>query len=156
MGKQRILVYLILVSLIVLAVTMTPSAVSKGNRLGKVNLVPLRRHGAALTCVVVQCDKSPAKVRSMVIDLFGNVGLFLPFGLLAGMALEQKKRAAWTRLLLVFVAGLLLSTFIETTQFWLPTRSADVDDVIFNSSGALLGAMLVPMTMWRRGRFGRV
>ena len=45
-------------------------------------------------------------------------------------------------MLLVLGAGLLISVLIETTQFWLPTPSADVDDVICNSSGALLGAIL--------------
>jgi len=111
--------YLLLTLLLVLLVTLTPNPA--GN--GKPNRVPLRNSGGP-------------------VDLLGNVGLFLPFGVLASMTLKQKARPGWVRVLLVLGAGLLFSASIETTQLWLSTRSADVDDVIFNSCGALLGAML--------------
>jgi glycopeptide antibiotics resistance protein len=104
---------------VVLALTLAPDP----NGSGKSNFTPFRNSGGPL-------------------DLWGNVGLFLPFGVLAGIIPEQKTRPAWARVLLVLGAGLLISVLIETTQFWLPTRSADIDDVICNSSGALLGAIL--------------
>ena len=111
--------YLILTLLTIMLVTLTPNPA--GN--GEPNRVPLRNTGGP-------------------VDLLGNVGLFLPFGMLASMTLKQKARPGWVRVLLVLGAGLLFSASIEMTQLWLSTRSADVDDVIFNSCGALLGAML--------------
>jgi VanZ family protein len=111
--------HLALALFVVLAVTLAPDPT--GN--GKPNFTPFRNSGGPL-------------------DLWGNVGLFLPLGVLAGVIPEQQTRPAWARVLLVFGAGLLISVLIETTQFWLPTRCADVDDVICNSSGALLGAIL--------------
>ncbi len=121
--------YLVPTLLIVLLLTLTPNPT--GN--GKPNLVPLRNSGGP-------------------VDLLGNIVLFLPIGVLLSMALKRETHSTWARVLLVFGAGLLFSAFIETTQLWLPTRSADVDDVIFNSCGALLGAMLDRVTSFSRHR----
>lgn len=50
------------------------------------------------------------------------------------------------------VAGAGLSVIIELTQLTLH-RVADIDDVILNGSGALLGALigLVTVLLWRLG-----
>ena len=37
------------------------------------------------------------------------------------------------------LAGMCLSLFIETMQFGLNTGVSDIDDVIFNTIGAILG-----------------
>ena len=135
--------YLLLTSLVVLAVTLAPSASARGDRTGKANLIPFRHHGPQLLCMV-----SPSCARSLTnaLEIVGNVGLFLPFGALVGAALDRGRRAR-SRVWWAFAAGLALSLFIEATQFWLPTRYADVDDVILNSSGALLGALLAPLLL---------
>lgn len=63
----------------------------------------------------------------------GNVVWFLPFGW--GMAALSGKR----RFLAVVFAGLLLSLSIECLQFLLISGVADIDDVIFNVTGAAFG-----------------
>jgi glycopeptide antibiotics resistance protein len=68
----------------------------------------------------------------------GNVLLLLPLGLLGPLALPWLGR--WWRVLLV---AALFSTCIELTQLAIPDRSADVDDVLLNSIGALLGYFLL-------------
>jgi glycopeptide antibiotics resistance protein len=68
----------------------------------------------------------------------GNVLLLLPLGLLGPLALPWLAR--WWRVLLV--AG-LFSVCIELIQLAIPDRSADVDDVLLNSIGALLGYVLL-------------
>jgi len=67
-------------------------------------------------------------------NLFGNLALLLPLGLLGPMALPALDR--WWRIALV---ALLVSTAIELTQLAVPDRSADIDDVIVNVAGALVG-----------------
>ena len=67
-------------------------------------------------------------------NLFGNLGLLFPLGLLGPIALPVLGR--WWRLGLV---AILYSGTIEFTQLFIPDRSADVDDVIVNVTGALLG-----------------
>jgi len=58
------------------------------------------------------------------------------------------------RVLMATIAGAGLSVIIELTQLSLH-RVADIDDVILNGSGALLGALvgLVTVLLWRLGRW---
>jgi glycopeptide antibiotics resistance protein len=67
-------------------------------------------------------------------NLLGNLALLLPLGLLGPIALPALGR--WWRIALL---ALLVSTAIELTQLLVPDRSADIDDVIVNVAGALLG-----------------
>jgi glycopeptide antibiotics resistance protein len=67
-------------------------------------------------------------------NLFGNLFLLLPLGLLGPIALPELGR--WWRIALV---ALLYSVAIELIQRLVPARSADIDDVIVNVAGALLG-----------------
>ena len=67
-------------------------------------------------------------------NLFGNLALLLPLGLLGPLALPALDR--WWRIALV---ALLYSVAIELIQRLVPARSADIDDVIVNVAGALLG-----------------
>jgi glycopeptide antibiotics resistance protein len=67
-------------------------------------------------------------------NLAGNLALLLPLGLLGPIALPALDR--WWRVALL---SLLVSTAIELTQLLVPDRSADIDDVIVNVFGALLG-----------------
>lgn len=67
-------------------------------------------------------------------NLFGNLALLLPLGLLGPIALPALDR--WWRIALV---ALLYSVAIELLQRLVPARSADIDDVIVNVAGALIG-----------------
>jgi glycopeptide antibiotics resistance protein len=71
-------------------------------------------------------------------NLFGNLALLLPLGLLGPIASPALDR--WWRIALL---ALLVSTAIELTQLLVPDRSADIDDVIVNLAGALLGFALL-------------
>ena len=70
-------------------------------------------------------------------NLFGNLALLLPLGLLGPIALPALGR--WWRIALV---ALLYSVAIEVIQLAVPDRSADIDDVIVNVAGALLGYLV--------------
>jgi glycopeptide antibiotics resistance protein len=95
----------------VLFMTLRPGAGS--GRL--LNLVPLRFEGPA-----------------SVIDAVLNVGVFVPLGLLLA--------AAAIRLPVTFLIGLLLTLGIETTQYLTQVgRTADINDVLTNTTGTVLG-----------------
>lgn len=70
-------------------------------------------------------------------NLLGNLALLLPLGLLGPIALPALDR--WWRVALL---ALLVSTAIELTQLAVPDRSADIDDVLVNVAGALLGYLI--------------
>jgi glycopeptide antibiotics resistance protein len=75
-------------------------------------------------------------------NLIGNVLAFMPLGLLLPLAM---RRIPW---LVVIVAGAALSAAIELTQYALSTnlgylyRRADIDDVIVNVFGTVVGLTL--------------
>jgi glycopeptide antibiotics resistance protein len=75
-------------------------------------------------------------------SLVGNVLAFVPLGLLLPLAV---RRIAWP---LVIIGGAALSATIELTQYALSTnlgygyRRADIDDVIVNVFGTIVGLTL--------------
>ncbi|HEY7463232.1 MAG TPA: VanZ family protein [Candidatus Limnocylindria bacterium] len=72
----------------------------------------------------------------------GNLLLLLPVGLFGPIALPILGR--WWRVVLL---AALISGGIEIAQLSVPDRSADVDDVMLNSVGALLGYWI--LCLWR-------
>ena len=76
--------------------------------------------------------------------LLGNILWFVPFGLL--LARTMRRPAAWKALLI----GAALSAGIEATQFLLGTGVCDIDDVLINALGTLLGYGLY--RLWRNHR----
>jgi glycopeptide antibiotics resistance protein len=77
----------------------------------------------------------------------GNVLLLLPLGLLGPIALPAM--SGWLRVLLVALA---VSLAIEAAQLWIPNRSADVDDVLLNVIGALIGYAIYTVLRLGSGR----
>ena len=67
-------------------------------------------------------------------QLVGNLLLLLPLGLFGPLVLPWLNR--WWRIVLL---AILVSAAIEVAQLWVPDRSADVDDVLLNTLGALCG-----------------
>ena len=67
--------------------------------------------------------------------LLGNIGMFVPVGFFTALLW---RRPRWWKSLVV---GLLSSATIEFVQFFIG-RSTDIDDVILNTAGALLGFWL--------------
>ncbi len=73
-----------------------------------------------------------------------NVAIYVPLGAIAFLAAAQhfSKRAA---LVTATLTGLSISVCMEVLQFYVPGRGTDLIDVLFNSIGAALGALLA----WR-------
>lgn len=89
-----------------------------------------------------------------VLEALANVVMFGPFGvlgvpLLRGAAARRGRAVpgAWRAVGLVTLAGCALSVAIELTQNLLPGRVPTVQDVVLNTAGALLGAVLVALVV---------
>jgi VanZ family protein len=77
------------------------------------------------------------------LEFIANVGMFIPIGALVAAL----SRHWWIAL----VVGIALTCGIEFVQLFLPARFPDVRDILANSLGALLGAVVVAaMQSWRR------
>lgn len=74
-------------------------------------------------------------------NVAGNCIWFIPLGMLVPY-LFQSKRKWW----LVTGIGMLVSTSIEILQYILCTGVTDIDDIIFNALGTLIG-----YGMWKSG-----
>ena len=73
-------------------------------------------------------------------DLGANVVAYLPFGLLAALALHPLLRGALA-VILPACGGVLLSIALESVQTYLPARIPSNLDVLSNGAGALIGAL---------------
>ena len=97
---------------------------------GGVNLVPVRE-SLALLRYYVQHDLWNA----ILINFPGNIVMFLPVGFFAGLLMDKPK---WWKSTL---AAFFLSFFIEVFQLFV-ARGTDIDDLILNTLGGLIGHSL--------------
>jgi glycopeptide antibiotics resistance protein len=72
-----------------------------------------------------------------LINLFGNVAAFVPFGFLVPLLFAQ----LWSAVRVMRLFFMLLLA-VETTQFIAQVGSFDVDDIILNMAGVMLGTAL--------------
>lgn len=107
------------------------------------NLIPFRE----ITRFYVYRDVVGAK--AFVLNLFGNVLAFVPFGLFISI-LFKRERHFLNILRMTFV----LSLGIEILQLLTRTGSFDVDDLILNTIGGILGFILfIFLDAFRRYRY---
>ena len=106
---------------------------------GSLNLVPTQGVAGSIKAT---------DVRNGLENLLGNIVLFTPLGFLAVLALRKS-------LAVILGLGAALSLLIETTQFVLGDRWSDIDDVLLNATGTLLGALAATAAVaaFRRYRF---
>ncbi|MEV7578637.1 MULTISPECIES: VanZ family protein [unclassified Microbacterium] len=85
---------------------------------------------------VAEAGIAPYQQSAVVLEILANVALFVPVGLLLPFA--------WPRLRLwqVTLAGGLLSVVIESVQGLMPSRFPTLSDVIANTTGTFLGAVI--------------
>lgn len=78
----------------------------------------------------------------LIVPMIANVLLFVPWGFLTFLALYNLERPTLQTYILTILLGLSFSLGIEGWQYFLPSRVADINDVIWNTTGATLGALL--------------
>lgn len=79
------------------------------------------------------------------IDIVGylqNILLFIPFGILIPFLWKK-----YDKVVHIFLSGFLFSMFIEVTQL-LNNRSTDIDDLILNTIGGLIGYGIYKMFVY--------
>lgn len=104
----------------------------------KPNLVP----------VAMMASDFRAGGRSFVVNFVGNIVVFLPIGILLPVATRRVKTASR-----VGAACAALSAAVEVIQYATGRRVGDVDDVILNTAGGLLGwCVLSALRGYRRRR----
>jgi VanZ family protein len=74
-------------------------------------------------------------------DLVINVSAYLPFGFFVGL-IPRWRGPPSRQLVWGIGTGALLSLAMESLQMYLPTRDANVADLVFNTTGSAIGALL--------------
>lgn len=91
---------------------------------------------------------APLSLTYTAFDAVVNLLSYLPFGLLAGLALRARFGAPIS-VMLALCSGVLLSAGMEYLQMYLPGRISSNMDLLSNSAGALAGTLLaVSMISW--------
>lgn len=111
-----------------------------GGAVHGLNLIPFAEHSRALVCLLN--DGCPYQRRAfwlLLINVVGNVLVFVPLGI--GLAGLWYKGNGWQTFRRAVLGGFLLSLTIEMMQLAIPSRATDVDDLVFNTLGAILGVL---------------
>ncbi|CAN7536096.1 VanZ family protein [Paenibacillus sp. LjRoot153] len=78
-----------------------------------------------------------------LVNLLGNIAIFMPYGVFLVMMSRQKKKSLYG----VFLRSVGLSLCLEGLQVVLSMGSFDVDDLILNGFGGILGYFVFKLSM---------
>lgn len=76
-------------------------------------------------------------LEGFVVNIFGNVIAFMPYGFLLPLL-----NRAYRRFYSIGILSILFSLVVETAQLLLKVGVFDVDDVLMNSLGGILGYLI--------------
>lgn len=131
----------IVLLLIVTAAIIAATIASTGKSYAKVDPVPFEQirqlahrleHRAVSTQIFA----------AVIMPVVANVLLFVPWGFLMFIALYNVDRPTIQTYVLTILLGFTFTVTVEAFQYFLPSRVADVNDIIWNTSGTIVGALL--------------
>ena len=144
LGRETMQIVFILYLVVVAAATIVPIQPGATSGVGSLSFVPGR---STLACYR-QMKGTPVELVICNMQVLGNVLFFVPMGLLLPLVWPRSFSAR-----AVAGSALFVSVTIEVIQylqrFMGMQRSADVDDVILNVVGALIGYLLIKIVMKR-------
>lgn len=130
----------ILLLVVVTAAICLTTLWASGKSYSKVDPVPFEdiRHVAYR----LQHHTVSTRILAIVfVPVVANVLLFVPWGFLMFIALYAIDRPTVQTYVLTVLIGLTLTCVIEAVQYFLPSRVADVNDIIWNTAGTFIGAV---------------
>ena len=89
--------------------------------------------------------RNPALVRHAVINLVGNVIMFVPLGFFLPLIFSRLRR-----FMKLVLTSTLLIVSVELVQLFTRLGSCDTDDLILNLAGVILGFLLWRITAGRK------
>lgn len=129
---------LLLTTIGIAAITLSLS----GKAYTKVDSEPFREI-RVLNRILRSGEPTPTStVVALTMPIVMNILLFMPWGFLAFISLDTVSRPTHRTYLLTLLLAMAFSCLVEAWQYFLPTRVTDVNDIIWNGTGAFLGAVL--------------
>lgn len=108
---------------------ITGSFSIKNININKINVVPFKIFIDTYKEVFVN-----GNINYFLISFLGNIGMFIPIGLLIPVIWKLKDK-------IIILIGFLISLSIEISQLFL-NRGTDIDDLIFNTLGTIIGLVI--------------
>ena len=112
-----------------------------GQNAGGLNLEPF--HTLRLFWWVLENSHQPEQLRHAVINLGGNVAMFVPLGFFVPCIWEKLGKLGWH-----FLCMVLIILVVELLQLATGLGTCDVDDLLLNWVGTALGFGL--FKLWKR------
>jgi glycopeptide antibiotics resistance protein len=139
---------LILTTVAIIGVTLWMS----GKSYSKVDPIPFEdlRH---LAHRIAHRPVSTRLIALILIPIIANVLIFVPWGFLLFITLYTVERPTIQTYVLTLLLGLTFTCSIEAWQYFLPSRVADINDIIWNTAGTFAGAILAHLRMRLRFEF---
>lgn len=75
-------------------------------------------------------------------DAVFNLAMFVPFGWLLARGIEDVGASARARIVIVVAACAALSLMVETAQLFLVSRYSSAIDILTNTAGSVVGAVI--------------
>lgn len=130
-------VLLLLTTIGIVAVTMWLS----GKSYSKVDPIPFEDlHN--LGHVMSRHAVSTHVLAVIVVPIIANTLLFVPWGFFLFIALYTMERPTLQTYVLTILLAFTFTCTIEAWQYFMPSRVADINDIIWNTDGATFGAIL--------------
>ncbi|RAV33630.1 VanZ family protein [Corynebacterium heidelbergense] len=111
---------------------------------------PARQHQRGLSLAVLREIREGSSWFAPLFGYVGNVGFFVPFGVLLFVFIYRRHLAQrssdqprpWRWVLAVTLLSAAASVAMETAQYVFSLGFSDIDDVLMNTLGGLLGAVI--------------
>lgn len=136
--SKRLTVLLLLLATVAIALL---TVYASGKAYTKVDAEPFRD----VRVLAERLAEGPVPMRTVValtMPTILNILIFMPWGFLMFIALDKPERPTNQSYLLTFLFAIGFSATIEAWQYFLPTRVTDINDVIANGIGSVVGAFL--------------
>ena len=108
------------------------------------------------TSTVNEVDLSSRTFLFIRADFLVHLLLFIPLMVLVWLYLNRENITGIKRIntaLLWLLGGVLFAAFVEGLQFFLPYRSFNLVDMVFNVSGVIVGSVIF---LWEPKRYAKL
>lgn len=124
----RYIAMLLLIAYLVLLTYLTffSSHYGRGNAHRGINIIPLS--------TILQYLTGSMGIRNVIVNLAGNIVAFMPLGFLLPFIFKENMR-----IIKVIIITLLVTFFIETVQYFTYSGISDIDDILLNLLGSVIG-----------------
>lgn len=119
---------------------ITGSFSIKNINISKINVVPFKIFIDTYKEVFVN-----GNINYFLISFLGNIGMFIPIGLLIPVIWKLKDET-------IILIGFLISLSIEISQLFL-NRGTDIDDLLFNTFGTIIGLVIYKIISKKENKY---